>query len=478
MQTDLFHTRRAKLLDTMRPNSLALIASGSEQIRNRDVEHGFRADSDFWYLTGFTEPDAVLVLIGAEVLAQQAKQFAEASEDNNQQDRNQKDQNQQVNSAIVLSPPFNNQAWLFLRPKDVEKETWQGRRLGVDAAPASLAVDLAFDIDELDEQLLGLLGHADAVYFSFDQLADWGLRLADWVAQLKPKARKGINTPNQLLDLDGLLHEQRLIKSPIEIEWMKQAAQISVQGHLAAMRSAQAGGYEYQIHAAVEQAFRYHGSPRVAFNTIVASGDNACILHYTENNAPLKNGDLVLIDAGAEFNGYAGDISHTFPVNGRFSAEQKQLYSLVLAAQQAAIAQIKPGNRYDEMHRASMTVLTQGLLGLGLMRGELEPLLQNHAIKKFFMHGTGHWLGMDVHDVGRYKINGEWRLFQPGMVVTVEPGLYIAPDDQSVEAKWRGIGVRIEDDVWVTEQGSEVLTQGLPRTPEEIEQWMQQTQMC
>ncbi len=461
--TDVFQARRAQLFAKMLPGSVALIASGSEQIRNRDVEQGFRADSDFWYLTGFTEPDSVLVLIRSPVLENLSQyQAAEA---------------QTQPSRRITNKPVDNQAWLFLRAKDPEKETWQGRRLGVDAAPALLAVDLAFDIDELDAQLLDLLGHAQTVYFSFEQMADWGLRLADWLAELKSKARKGIQSPSQLFDLDEVLHEQRLIKSAIEIEWMRQAAQISVQGHLAAMRAAQVGGYEYQIHAAVEQAFRYHGSPRIAFNTIVAAGDNACILHYTENNAPLKDGDLVLVDAGAEWKGYAGDISHTFPINGRFTSPQAQLYNLVLAAQQAAIAQIKPGNRYDQMHQASTRVLTEGLLALGLLRGELESLLEKQAVKKYFMHGTGHWLGMDVHDVGRYKINGEWRVFEPGMVVTVEPGLYILPDDTDVEPQWRGIGIRIEDDVWVTEHGCDLLTQGLPRTPEEIAQWMQQTQM-
>ena len=461
--TDIFAARRQALITKLAPNSMALIASGGEHVRNRDVEFPFRADSDFWYLTGFTEPEAVLVLIRDETLIAHACYTSEPSESSEQ---------------VTQSQGSNHQAWLFLRPKDLEKETWQGRRLGVDAAPKTLALDQAFEIDALDETLLPLLGHCQTLYFSFAQLADWGLRVADWISELAPQSRKGINPPTGLADLDGLLHEQRVIKSAEEIAWMRQAAQISVQGHLAAMRVCEPGGFEYQIQAAVEHAFRQQGSPRVAFNTIVASGENACILHYTENNACLKDGDLVLIDAGAEWMGYAGDISHTFPVNGRFSSAQHQLYSLVLKAQKAAIDQVKPGNSFDQINHAALSVLTEGLLTLGLLQGDYADLLDKQAVKRFFMHGTGHWLGMDVHDVGRYKVDGQWRDFVPGMVVTIEPGVYIPADALDVAAQWRGIGIRIEDDVLVTEQGCEVLTHGLPRTPEEIEQWMKQTQMC
>lgn len=462
-----FAQRRQNLIERLPAGSVALIASGEEQIRNRDVEYPFRADSDFLYLTGFDEPDAVLVLIHAQVLA--------ASEKDENKDKD-KDKNKDQGSKDQGKNNQKHQAWLFLRPKDPEQETWQGKRLGVEQAPHTLQLDQAWSIDELDEQAPQFLTHAQQVYFSFSQLDVWGAKLAEWLAGLKTQVRKGVTVPSCLADLDEVLHEQRLFKSEAEIALMRQAAQISVQGHLAAMRASRPGAYEYQIQSAIEHAFRLQGSERVAFNSIAAAGDNACILHYTQNNAELKDGDLILLDAGAEWQGYAGDISHTYPVNGRFSEPQKQLYNLVLDAQQAAIEAVRPGNPYNAMHLASTKVMTAGLLKLGILQGELDSLLNEEAFKRFFMHGTGHWLGLDVHDVGRYKLNGEWREFQPGMVVTVEPGLYIPKGLEDVDTKWQGIGIRIEDDVLVTSTGHDILTQGnvrLPRRVEEIEQWMQ-----
>ncbi|WFE68761.1 aminopeptidase P N-terminal domain-containing protein [Thiomicrospira sp. R3] len=453
----IYAQRRLTLLESMPTASVALVSGGTQQIRNRDVEFPFRVDSDFWYLTGFIEPDSVLVLIRSEVFERQAL-----------------DEENKAGESNIHS--LGHQAWLFVRPKDPEKEIWQGRRLGVDEAPGQLGIDQAWSIDELDEQAPAFLVEAENLMISFGQLDEWSLRLADWLSGLKAQARKGVELPGRISDLDSLLHEQRLIKSSDEIEWMRKAAQVSVQGHLAAMRVARAGGYEYQLQAELEHCFKRLGSERVAFNTIVATGENACILHYTENNAVLRSGDLVLIDAGAEWQGYAGDISHTFPVNGRFSLEQSQLYTCVLNAQRAAIEQVKPGIAYNQMHQVVLQMLTKGLLDLGLLAGEVDQLIKDQAVKRFFMHGTGHWLGMDVHDVGRYKINGDWRRFQPGMVVTVEPGLYVAPGSKDVDQKWWGIGIRIEDDVLVTETGSEVLTQGLPRSVEEIELWMQNNQ--
>lgn len=439
-----FAARRQALIAQLPVGSVALIASGAEQIRNRDVDFPFRAESDFLYLTGFAEPDSVLVLIHQQVLV-----------------------------GTEFEKP-HHQAWLFVRPKDPLQETWQGRRLGVEAAPQALGIHRAWSIDELDKVAPKFLTQAHQVFFSFGQLKDWTSKLADWLSGLKAQVRKGVAVPTALCDLDSVLHEQRLIKSAQEIDLMRQAAKISVQGHLAAMRATRPGAYEYQVQSALEHAFKIAGSERVAFNTIAAAGDNACILHYTENNALLKDGDLILLDAGAEWQGYAGDISHTFPINGRFSAPQKQLYELVLAAQQAAIAAVQPGNVYDAMHQAASRVITAGLVQLGILHGDVESLLKEESYKRFFMHGTGHWLGLDVHDVGRYKIDGQWRSLKPGMVVTIEPGLYIPLDAEGVETQWRGIGIRIEDDVLVTEHGHEVLTQGLPRTVEEIEQWMQQ----
>ena len=448
-----FMQRRLQVLDAMVDHSLLMISSGEEQIRNHDVEYPFRVQSDFYYLTGFEEPDAVLVLI------------KRSSSDHSEQQKNV----------------------LFLRPKDIEKEIWQGRRLGVIDAPSVLKVDDAFSIEDFSDEMSDLVEGIETLYFSFTQLADWSELLTGWIAAQKAKARKGIEAPSCLLDADVMLHEMRVIKSDEEIDVMKKAAQISVQGHLAAMswvakqfvqKSARLGSepaYEYQMQAALEHKFKEQGSMRVAFNSIVAGGDNACILHYTENNAPLNDGDLVLVDAGAEYQGYAGDITNTFPLNGRFSEAQKALYEVVLQAQQAAIAIVAPGIRYDEMHKASSRVLVEGLVSLGILNGDIDSLLKEEAYKPFFMHGTGHWLGMDVHDVGRYKLGGEWRHLEPGMVITVEPGLYISADvgkEYQVDQKFWDIGIRIEDDVLVTSSGHEVLTMGLPRTSQEIENFM------
>ncbi|NPA71657.1 MAG: M24 family metallopeptidase [Gammaproteobacteria bacterium] len=431
---------RQKLMAKLPENSAVIVLSGAEQIRNRDVEFTFRAESDFFYLTAFSEPD----------------------------------------SALLLLKNAEQESHLFVRPKDPEQETWQGRRLGVDAAPNALGVDKAYAIETLDETVLSLLAQTESIYLSFSPLSDLLGSVGDWISALKQQGRKGVRAPTQIRDLDALLHEQRLFKSEEEVQRMRAAAQISVKGHLAAMQAVQPGRFEYQVQAELEATFMRHGSPRVAFNSIVAMGENACILHYTENRDEIQDGALVLVDAGAEFKGYAGDITTTFPANGRFSHPQAQLYELVLAAQQAAIAVIKPGVAYDRAHAASVRVLTEGLLKLGILQGELETLISEELFKPFFMHGTGHWLGMDVHDVGDYKqpINGEqvWRNFEAGMVVTVEPGLYISAEQAAqlgVDAQWSNIGIRIEDDILVTESGHEVLTQGLPRTVAEIEAWMQ-----
>lgn len=433
MDKNLFYQKnRTKLLQKMPMNSVAIIASGEEQIRNRDVEFPFRAESDFIYLTGFTEPDSVLFLVKSE----------------------------------------QSQTVLFLRPKDPEQETWQGRRLGVDLAPEVLLIDQAWSIDELDTKAVQLLENIDHIYVSYAHLGKWNETLFEWIHVLKQKVRKGISSPFNIVDLDTILHEMRVIKSIPEIEWMRQAAKISVKGHLSAMRAVLKSEYEYQVQANLEAEFVRQGSPRVAFSSIVASAENACILHYTENRSKIDKEALLLVDAGAEFENYAGDITTTFPASGRFTQAQSQLYTLVLNAQQAAIQAIKPGVTYDKAHEASVKVLTTGLVELGILKGEVSKLIESEDYKAFFMHGTGHWLGMDVHDVGDYKINQQWRVFEPGMVVTVEPGLYISSDFTEVDCKWHNIGIRIEDDILVTEHGNEVLTQGLPRTVDEIEQWM------
>lgn len=433
LKSNQFHQyNRQKLLASLPENSAILVSSGAEQIRNRDVEFPFRAESDFFYLSGFSEPDCVLVLLKKESLV----------------------------------------THLFLRPKDSEQETWQGRRLGVENACGTLSIDQAWSIDELDNGMLELLENIESVYISFSQISDWLNPVSDWIGRLKQKVRQGISAPSKICDLDEILHEQRLFKSVEEISRMRQAAQISVKGHLAAMASTSPGKFEFQVQAELEATFVREGSPRVAFSSIVAGGQNACILHYTENRDAIQDGDLLLVDAGAEWQGYAGDITTTFPANGKFSAPQAQLYSLVLEAQKAAISVIQPGVTYNIAHEASVKVLTQGLIDLGILKGRLKTLIKEESYKRFFMHGTGHWLGMDVHDVGAYKQNQAWREFQPGMVVTVEPGLYISAQHSDVDSQWHNIGIRIEDDVLVTESGHEILTVGLPRTVAEIEAQM------
>lgn len=428
----MYSDNRQRLLAALPDNSVAIIASGHEQIRNRDVEHPFRAESDFFYLTGFAEPDSVIFVVKS------------------------------ANSKDVL----------FLRPKDPEKETWEGRRLGVDDACKTLGVDEAYSIDELDDLATSVIENIQQVYISFSQLEHWLEPLNNWISLLKSQVRKGIQAPSEIKDLDKILHEMRLFKTDAEIECLRQAAQISVEGHLQAMREVLRSDYEYQVQAALEAKFKVLGSARVAFNSIVASADNACILHYTENDAVINKSGLVLVDAGAEWRGYAGDITTTFPASGKFSEQQASLYSLVLDAQQAAIQVIKPGVAYDKAHEAAVEVLTKGLVELGILQGRVKDLIEGEAYKPFFMHGTGHWLGMDVHDVGDYKIDQKWRNFEPGMVVTVEPGLYISDEHQDIDSKWHNIGIRIEDDVLVTDSGNEVLTLGLPRTVDDIEQWM------
>lgn len=430
----MFRENRKRLLAQLPAGSAVLIYSGDEQFRNRDADYPFRVNSDFYYLTGFDEPEATLLLV----------KTAEGEE----------------------------KTVLFLRPKDPKAEIWTGRRLGVDAAPEVLGVDAAFEKDARSHKLPKLMKGVAHIFVSFSEAEYWWPALVPVLKELKRHIREGIETPEQLQDLDGVLHELRLIKQPWEIERLRQAAQISVQGHLAAMRAAPKADNEQRIAAALLCGLYEHGADALSFNPIVASGANACILHYTQNIAPVDPQGLVLVDAGAEKAYYAGDITTTFPARGHFNEQQKALYELVLAAQQAAKAQVRPGESYDAHHRAAVGVLTEGLVNLGLLKGAVNELIETKAYERFYMHKTGHWLGLDVHDVGKYRIQGQWRPLVPGMVVTVEPGLYVAPDDESVAPQWRGIGIRIEDDLLVTENGHEVLTEGLPRTVEEIEAFM------
>ena len=429
-----FAHRRARLLEQMGDDAIAIIATRAEMYRNRDADYKFRADSSFYYLTGFAEPEAVAVL--------------------------------QTGS----DQPYT----LFCRERNREMEIWNGLRAGTEGALSQYAADQAFTIEQLDEQIISLLSGKKRLYVRLGQDAAFDLRVTGWLKKIAANQRQGGQGPVEIIQLDSLLDEMRLFKDTHEIDLMRRAAQISAQAHVRAMQQVKPGMMEYQLEAELLYIFAQNGC-QTAYNSIVGGGANGCILHYVENNQPLKDGDLVLIDAGAELDHYAADITRTFPVNGKFLPEQKALYELVLKAQLAAIEATKPGNHYRLPHETAVRILTTGLVELGLLQGDVEELIASEAYRQFYMHGTGHWLGMDVHDVGSYKLNNEWRPYQPGMVVTVEPGLYIAPDDDSVDARWRGIGIRIEDDVLVTESGNEVLTCDVPKTVEEIEALMQKT---
>ncbi len=426
-----FQQRRQRLLAQMADNSVAVFPAAAEQTRSRDTEFPFRQDSDFFYLTGFCEPDAVLLLSKAE----------------------------------------QNQVLLLCRPKDTTAEIWQGRRLGPELAQQQLALDAAQSNETLEEALRESLNGKSTLYYAEGVYAEFDRKIADTLGALRSGPKKGWKAPSIQIDSRTLLHEMRLFKSDAEQAQMRKAAQISIDAHIRAMRFSAAGRYEYQLQAEIEHEFAIQGARHPAYGTIVGSGDNACILHYTENSDPLADGDLVLIDAGGEYQGYAADITRTFPANGRFSEPQKQLYQLVLDTQLAVCAAVKPGATFDELNALAIRQLTAGLLQLGLLQGELESLIEAQAVKAFYMHGIGHWLGLDVHDVGEYKLEGQARPLQPGMVLTIEPGLYIATDAE-VAPQWRGMGIRIEDNLLVTADGHENLTDAAPKTIAAIEALM------
>ncbi len=435
-----FANRRARLIERMGSDAVAIIATREEMYRNRDADYKFRADSSFYYLTGFAEPEAV---------------------------------------AVLTSNP-DQPYTLFCRERNREMEIWNGLRAGIDGAVSDYSADQAFTIDQLDEQIIQFLSDKKRLYVRLGHSDAFDLRVIGWLKKIAANQRQGGQPPVEIIQLDSVLDEMRLFKDDFEIDLMRQAAQISAQAHIRAMQAVQPDMMEYALEAEVLYVMQKNGC-QTAYNSIVGGGANGCILHYVENNQPLKDGDLVLIDAGAELDHYAADITRTFPVNGKFSPEQKALYELVLKAQLAAIEATKSGNHYRLPHEITVSILTQGLVELGLLKGDVDELIQQEKYRQFYMHGTGHWLGMDVHDVGSYKITqqtneAEWRPYEAGMVVTVEPGLYIAPDDETVDARWRGIGIRIEDDVLVTTTGNEVLSKDAPKTVIEIEQLMQTAQ--
>ncbi len=410
----------------------AVIPTASHKVRNHDCEYRFRPDSDFWYLTGFAEPESVLLLL----------------------------------------PPTGDRAArsvLFLREKDREREVWTGRRLGIAAAPAQLGVDEARPIENLWTDLPALLRNVERIVWraGVDEAQD--REMMSLLGRLRATAKGSVVPPLELVDPAPLLHEMRLRKTAPELDVMRRAARITRDAHVAAMKRARAGVNEREIDADLDAAFRRGGGTGSAYTNIVAGGANACILHYVENDQPLRDGDLLLVDAGSEVDYYASDVTRTYPVNGRFNPEQRAIYDVVLDAQLAAIAHVKPGVTFVSVHEVALERLVRGLLRLGLLTGSVEDAIAKDTYRRFYMHRTSHWLGLDVHDCGAYVVDGKSRALEPGFVLTVEPGLYIAPDDETVEARWRGIGVRIEDDVLVTSEGHEVLTAGIPKHADELE---------
>ncbi len=428
-----FKRRRRELMALMAPNSIAIVLAAPERKRNRDVHYPYRQDSDFQYLTGFPEPESVLVL---------------------------------------MPKRKQGEFLLFCRERNREREIWDGYRAGPEGAREKYGADDAFPIDDIDEILPGLLEGREKVYYALGKDTEFDQHLMEWVNHIRDQARAGAVPPGEFVDLDHLLHELRLFKSRAELKVMRMAAQISARAHRRAMKSCKPGVYEYQLQAEIEHEFAMAGARYPAYGSIVGGGANGCILHYVENSDKLRDGDLVLIDAGCELEHYAADITRTFPVSGRFSEEQKALYNIVLAAQEAAIGACIVGNHWNDPHEVALKVIVRGLVKLGLLQGKVSELIKKEAYREFYMHRVGHWLGMDVHDVGDYKVDGKWRLLEPGMVTTVEPGIYVSPDNTSVHRRWRGIGIRIEDDVAITASGPEVLTADVPKTVAEIEALM------
>jgi len=425
--------RRKQLMRIIGRDAICIVPAAPERLRNNDSHYPYRQDSDFQYLTGFGEPEAVLALIPGRA---------------------------------------HGEAILFCRERDPEREAWDGPRAGAEGAVGDYGMDDAFPIADIDEILPGMIEGRSRVYYHFGRDADFDVTLIGWVNRVRDQVKRGARAPHEFVALGHILHDLRLYKTRDELRVMRKAAKIAADAHVRAMRAVRPGMNEHEVEAELLHAFRRSGAVP-SYEPIVGGGANGCVLHYRANNAPLRDGDLLLIDAGAEFDCYASDITRTFPVNGRYSPEQRALYNIVLAAQRAAIDEVRPGRSFNAYHEAAVRTITVGLVKLGLLKGTVEKNLKEHAYRRFYMHKTGHWLGLDVHDVGDYRIDGEFRELEPGMVLTVEPGIYIAPDSKGVPAKWRGIGIRIEDDVIVTRGEPEVITAVAPTDPDEIEALMQ-----
>jgi Xaa-Pro aminopeptidase len=432
VRKDEFARRRRQLMRMIGKGGIAILPTATEKQRNGDVHYHFRPDSDFHYLTGFDEPESIAVLVPGRAQAEYI---------------------------------------LFVRDRDPAREAWDGKRSGPDGATTEHGADDAFPIGDIDDILPGLMEQCSRVYYTMGVHPEFDQQVIGWVNTLRGQAKLGVHTPQEFVALDHLLHDMRLYKSRAELAVMRRSAQIAVGAHVRAMRTTRPGMHEYEVMAELLHEFHRHQAD-ISYHPIVGGGPNACTLHYHANDAELRDGDLLLIDAGCEYRYYASDITRTFPVNGRFTPEQRAVYEVVLEAQEAAFACIRPGNHWNDPHDAAVRAITQGLVRIGLLKGRLPALIKDEAYKKFYMHRTGHWLGMDVHDVGDYKVGEEWRVLEPGMCMTVEPGIYIPAGTPGVPRRWWNIGVRIEDDVAVTADGCEILTEGLPRTPAEIERLM------
>ncbi len=428
-----FKRHRQQLMRMMGKGSISILPAAALQLRNNDVHHPYRQDSDFYYLTGFREPEAVVVLIPGRVQGEYI---------------------------------------LFCREKDPEKERWDGFIAGQEGAVADFSADDSFPITDMNEILPRMLEQCERVYYAMGCDPEMDKLISEWISHIRSKSRSGIQGPLEFIALDHYLHDMRLYKSRSEVAVMRRASRISAAAHKRLMKECKPGMMEYELEAAFIHECSVRGARYQAYSPIVGAGDNTTVLHYVDNQAQLRDGDLVLVDAGCELDCYASDITRTLPVNGVFDPQQRVLYQLVLDAQLAGIKQVKPGNPYNAPHKTVVRVLTKGLLKLGLLEGSLAKLIKDEGYKKYFMHGTGHWLGMDVHDVGDYKIDGHWRMLERGMVLTIEPGLYIPKGTRGVPGKWQGIGIRIEDDVLVTKDGHDVLSSHAPKLIADIEALM------
>lgn len=429
-----YQQRRQRLFAQMSPNSIAVFPTSPEYHRSADQLYPFYPDNDFYYLTGFPEPEAIAVLIKDDKLGELY--------------------------------------YLFNRPSDAEAEVWVGARIGHESAKQDYLANESYAIEDLQRHLPDLLQDKDKLYYTFGRYQATDACIHACINQVRNHVRGGVKIPDTVVNAENMLFEMRLIKSDAELELMRTASKISAAAHVRAMKACQPGMYEYELEAELIYEFHKGGCEGEAYSSIVGSAENACVLHYEENNRQMNDGDLVLIDAAGKYHNYCSDITRTFPVNGKYTPEQRDIYDIVLASQLKAIETIKPGARWSDMRDAAARVITQGLVDLKILKGCVDTLLEQEAFRPYYMHRIGHWIGMDVHDVGRYKVEGDWRKFEVGMVTTVEPGIYIRPESKGVHKRWWGIGVRVEDDVAVTEKGHEVFTSGVPKTMDEIEALM------